>query len=161
MTKFRKADPASVVTSVLQGYADRGVFRGFSSTRSSQGRHEYRFTWLTRRPMIVAFDPQTSVLTFKGLLPSARSAAGMVDDLQRLVASRSARDVPSNKRLDRRRAILAAATRQGDWSLAATVRGSNHEYATRLALNLVNEIFLLLHERHPDYLVQHFGFKNE
>ena len=111
--------------------------------------------------MTVRFDPQTDRLRFDRVLPGVRSRPGIVADLKQLIDERSSRTVPSHKRLDRRRAIVTASVRQGDWSLAVAIRGSSHEYATRLALNLINEIFLLLHERYPDYLVQEFGFVDE
>ncbi len=41
------------------------------------------------------------------------------------------------------------------------IRGRNQEYAVRKALNLVNEMFVALHEGHPEYLVQHFGISQE
>jgi hypothetical protein len=150
-----------VINETLRGYADRGVFRGFSETRDARGRLEYRFSWLTRRPMAVVFHPATNVLAFRTLLPGARAYAGLVRELNGLVKSRTARDLPAHKRLDRRRATLAASVRQGGWSLATTIRGANHEYATRFALHLINDILLVLHERYPDYLVQQFGFVDE
>jgi hypothetical protein len=42
-----------------------------------------------------------------------------------------------------------------------TIRGANHEDAVRKLLNTVNELFLLLHERYPDYLVAQFGLSAE
>jgi hypothetical protein len=56
---------------------------------------------------------------------------------------------------------VSGATRRGDWSLTVTVRGRNHEYAVQRALNLINELFLFLHESHPEYLVRHFGLSPE
>ena len=67
----------------------------------------------------------------------------------------------AHKRLDARRATVASSLRGNDWSLTMKVRGSNYEYATRAALNLVNELFLLLHERYPDYLIERFGLSAE
>jgi hypothetical protein len=148
------------ITPTLQQYADRGVFRGFSVTRRPSGRCEYRFTWLTRRPTTIDYDSSARALTFRRLLPAVRSRR-MIGDLNALVANRASRDLPSHKRLDRRKATLACSVRRGDWSLKATIRGRNDEYATRVALNLVNELFLLLHEKFPDYLVEEFGLTGE
>jgi hypothetical protein len=41
------------------------------------------------------------------------------------------------------------------------VRGSNHAYAVKTALNLINEMFVTLQEHHPDYLIEHFGLSAE
>ena len=78
-----------------------------------------------------------------------------------MVAARSTRAVPDHKRIDARRARLACAHRKGDFSLSVDIRGRNQEYAVSKTLNLVNEMFVALHEGHPDYLVQHFGISQE
>jgi hypothetical protein len=155
----RRAAP-DAITDTLQQYADRGVFRGFSVTRRRSGRREYRFTWLTRRPTTIDYDAAARALTFRRLLPAVRSRQ-MIDALNALVANRASREWPSHKRLDRRKAGLASSVRGGDWSLTATIRGANDVYTTRLALNLVNELFLLLHESFPDYLDETFGVPDE
>jgi hypothetical protein len=149
---------AEIVTRTLQRYAERGVFRGFSVT---PGRLEYRFSWLTRRPMTLRFDPRTGVLSFRRLFPGVTTRAGMVADLHAAVAGRANRELPAHKRLDRRRVTLTSSVRDGHWSLMTTIRGANHEYAIRQTLNLVNELFLLLHETYPEYLVDHFGLSTE
>jgi len=78
-----------------------------------------------------------------------------------MVADRSTRGVPDHKRMDARRARLACTARQGDLSLSVDIRGKNQEYAVSKTLNLVNDMFVALHERHPEYLVEHFGISQE
>ena len=41
------------------------------------------------------------------------------------------------------------------------MRGRHHQYAVKAALNLINDLFLLLHEAYPEYLVEHFGLSTE
>jgi hypothetical protein len=149
------------ITRTLQQYADRGVFRGFSVTACKRGGCEYRFTWLTQRPTTIEYEPAARALMFRRLFPAVRSRPAMAAALHALVANRASRDLPTHKRLDKRKAILASSVRKGDWSLKVTVRGHHNEYATRFALNLVNELFLLLHENFPDYLIEHFGISGE
>ena len=85
----------------------------------------------------------------------------MAVDLGALVAARVSRTLPAHKRLDARRARGSCAIRRGDWSLAVHIRGANHEYAVRKAVNLINELFVLLQETYPDYLVERFGLSTE
>ena len=99
------------------------------------------------------------VLTFPALLPQAPPA--IIAELRSMVADRSTRGVPDHKRMDARRARLACTARQGDFSLSVDIRGKNQEYAVSKTLNLVNDMFVALHERHPEYLVQHFGISQE
>lgn len=161
MARSASREPADIVTATLRRYADRGVFRGFSIAPDSRGRQAYRFTWLTRQPTSLAFNPRTGGLRFSSLLPAVHSRPGMAADLRTLVAGVASRERPAHKRLDRRRATASSSLRGGDWSLRVAIRGANHEYATRAALNLVNELFLLLHERYPDYLIEQFGLSAE
>lgn len=148
------------VSEALQRYADRGVFRGFRATPGARGRIEYQFLWLLRRPMRAHYDAVRGVLAFPALFPSVEMP-GMSAELKGLVADRSLRDQPAHKRMDARRARLASAVRKGDWSLTVTIRGANHDYAVRGALNVINELFLALHQSYPEYLVQHFGLSTE
>jgi hypothetical protein len=146
------------VTAALQQYADRGVFRGFRASSEGRGRIGYQFLWLTRRPMHASVD-RRGVLAFPAVLPQAPQV--IVAQLKSMVAERSTKSVPDHKRLDGRRAKFACTVRKGDFSLSVAIRGGNHEYAVSKALNLVNEMFVALHEGHPEYPVQHFGISQE
>ena len=134
------------------------MFRGFRATPGARGRVDYEFRWLTRRLTRASFD-RRGVLTFPILLPQASPA--IVAAMRALVAARSTRAVPDHKRIDARRARLTCAISKGDISLAVEIRGRNHHYAVSKVLNLVNEMFVALHEAYPDYLVEHFGISQE
>jgi len=147
------------VTSALQAYADRGVFRGFRATAGARKRIEYQFVWLTRKPMTAVFDPSTKRLSFPSLLPQLdREAATR---MKAVIASRSERSQPEHKRVDARRGKISSAVRKGDFSVAVDIRGLNHDYAVSRALNVINELFVTLQEHHPDYLIARFGFSTE
>jgi hypothetical protein len=144
------------VTSALQAYADRGVFRGFRAVTRG-GRTEYEFRWLTRRPVRAVL--RANRLTFPALFPALDAAAA--SELAALVASRTARGQPAHKRVDARRARLDLTRRRGHVSLAVEFRGHNAGYGVRAVLNLINELFVALHERHPEYLIEQFGVSAE
>lgn len=148
----------SAVTATLQSYADRGVFRGFRATPSN-GRIEYAFVWLTRKPMSAVFDSRTRTLKFPSLLPAIDKAAAA--DLKAVIAARGHRDQPAHKRIDARRARLSGALRRGDFGITIEIRGSNHAYAVKHALSVINELFVTLHEQRPDYLIGQFGISAE
>jgi hypothetical protein len=146
------------VTAALGHYADRGVFRGFRASPSARGRVVYEFFWLTRKPMRAVFD-RRGILAFPALLPQA--SKDIATEMKSLAAARSKRAVPAHKRIDARRARLITTLRKGELSLAVEIRGKNHDYAISKALNLVNEMFVALHESYPDYLIHHFGISQE
>lgn len=109
--------------------------------------------------MAATFDSRRRVLSFPLLFPGVDTTTAA--QLKSMVASRSDRDQPDHKRLDARRARLIGTVRKGDFSLAIEIRGGNHAYAVTKALNLINELFVMLHERHPEYLVHAFGISAE
>ena len=85
----------------------------------------------------------------------------MAAQLRSLVIARASRTQTPHKRLDARRARTSCAVRHGALSLAVVIRGANGEYAVRHALNLINDLFLLLQEHYPEYLVERFGLSTE
>jgi hypothetical protein len=149
----------SAVTAALQSYADRGVFRGFRATPGPGGRVDYQFVWLTRKPMSATFDPRTRSLKFPALFPGIDKTSA--SDLKALIAARGLRDQPAHKRIDARRARLTGSVRRGDFGLSIVIRGRNDEYAVKQALNVINELFVSLHERDPEYLAAQFHVSTE
>jgi hypothetical protein len=149
------------VALALQRYADRGVFRGLSVTAGRGGRQAFSFTWLTRRPTALTFDPKTGALVFKDLLPAVGANRGLVSELKAVVDEHSGRAVPAHRRIDARRLRAACSVRRGNLTLSLHVRGAHHEYAVQRGLNLVNQLFLALQASYPEYLVEQFGFSAE
>ena len=107
------------------------------------------------------FDPVRRVLSFKTLCPRIGARSPMAAALRQIVAERSTARVPGHKRLDRRKVRATCAVRRDSFSLTMRVRGHHEAYAVPRLLNLVNELFLALHESYPDYLVAQFGLSVE
>ena len=147
------------MTRALHAYADRGVFRGFRASQPASGRITYHFVWLTLRPIEAVFDSRANTLAFPALLPHLSNEARA--DIAAVVRSITQRDTPAHKRTDGRRARITGAIRKGAFAMSVSIRGTNHDYAVKAALNLINEIFVTLQERHPEYLVEHFGMSPE
>jgi hypothetical protein len=146
---------------VLRQYADRGVFRGLSERRARRGVHEFRFTWLTREPIVLRYDPRGASLTFKELLPGVARASPLLADVQALVESRTSRTLPAHRRIDPRRVAVACSHRRGAVSVVLSVKGSHPAYAVQKGVNLVHEIFMALHASYPEYLWDVFGLPAE
>jgi hypothetical protein len=111
--------------------------------------------------MRAVYEPRRGVLVFPSLFPAVNGNGALVRRLDAVLGSRTARALPAHKRIDGRRVRISCDVRHGDWSLTVTVRGANHEYGVRGALNLINELFLAVHETHPDYLIAQFGLSAE
>ena len=147
------------IVAALQAYADRGVFRGFRASPVPGGRVSFEFKWLAKRPLHAVFAESTNTLTFPSLFPAISKAAA--DDVADVLRSRHGRGVPAHKRIDARRATVSGARRAGAHSLRVTFRGANHDYAVKIALSVINDMFITLQERHPEYLIEHFGLSAE
>ena len=144
----------------MQGYADRGVFRGFS-VREQREQVEYRFTWLLTRPMTVAFHSRTQTLTFKNLLPGVASQSPLLAETKALVEERTGNGFPAHRRIDPRRTRVSLTVQKGRLSLTFAIQKQHHVYAVKKALNFVNELFVMLHETYPQYLAKNFGLPEE
>lgn len=151
----------SRVAAALQRYADRGVFRAFSSRAGRGGRRAFQFTWLARRPIVTEYDPPTRVLTFKRLLPRVAAYPDLSRELRRVVHDHQTAAVPAHRRIDPRRVQVGCRVRGGDLSLTLAVKGPHHAYAVQRGLNLVNEMFVLLQANYPGYLIECFDYSAE
>jgi hypothetical protein len=111
--------------------------------------------------MAIAFARATSTLSFVQLFPHVADTPGVLGSLREEVRLRTSPAVPPHRRIARRRAPVAAVVRDGALSIRVTLKGRDGSQAVRATLGLVNDLFLLLQERYPEYLVAHFGFKDE
>ncbi len=146
---------------MFQSYADRGVFRGFSASDGPGGLRQYRFTWLTRRPMLVTLSASRHALRFPHLFPSVGHTPGVAASLKAALAERMTRSAPPHRRIDPKRATIVGRMSGGDLSLAVTIHTRDGALAIRAALAVVNDLFQVLHECYPDYLSSQFGISDE
>ena len=154
---------------VLRGYADRGVFRGFSLAAGARGSSDVRFRWLAERSFEVRLDARARRLTFADLLPDVPARSGMDRALRAFLRERSSAALPEHRRIDARRLQLRCVNRGGSVSvtLALRRRGGAREredwgYAARKGVSLVNEIFHgFLRGPYYEYMVRNFGEPEE
>ena len=146
----RAARPEARVGEILQGYADKAVFRGFSAAGPV-----YRILWHRNQLLELRLDTRRKALTFPALLPEV--PASIYRELQRFLRVRTTKEVPEHRRIDPRRARLQCVRRKGgNVSLAITSRDGDYDYATRKLIHLVHEVFLLFLSDHFDYQVEAF-----
>jgi hypothetical protein len=149
------------VTAALQKYAARGVLRGLSTRQRADGRYEHTFRWLMQRSFTLTHDPTTRELSFRKLFTHVSPRSAVAAALGHVVAERTTRRVPAHKRLDRRKAEALCAVNRGQFSLTMRVRGAHDAYAVQKLLAIVNDLYLELQERFPDYLIEQFGLSAE
>jgi hypothetical protein len=149
---------SDVVRNVLQGYAGRGVFRGFSAGPVQGGKATFRMTWHYHRTFELVLDPRRHTLRFPRLLPDVTANSSLYRELKQFVHGRHDAALPEHRRIDRSRAEAKPAIRQGVVSLTMKDSDDDYEYATRKLIHLVQEIFLtfLANGSHLEYLVEAF-----
>lgn len=154
----RASEPAvPLVTGILQGYADKGIFRGFSPGPVAGSRASFRMIWHYDRQLELLLDASKRTLQFPDLLPGVDDA--LYRDFEAFVASRHAEDLPPHRRIDPSKARLNCRRKGGLVSVTITVKDGDFEYATRKLIHAVHETFLAFLADGPyfEYLVEHLG----
>lgn len=157
--KKKAPAPADTVTAVLEGYAERAVFRGFSARPGRGGKVTYKMVWHYDRPFELLLDVSKRTLRFPALLPGVPARSPMYSALQAFVKARQSLEIPEHRRVDPTKARLALANQKGSVSLTLTVKSADFEYAARKIVQVVHEIFLIFLVDGPyyDYMVEHLG----
>ncbi len=150
---------AQQVGDILQGYADRGVFRGFSRRESRGGKGSYRLLWHRDQVFELEFDPRRQTLRLACVLPSVPPRSTMYRAFRDWLRSRQDDALPDHRRCDRHKVSLRTYNRDGRVALTLGVLDGDLDYAVRTLLALVNEIYLdfLSSGLYFEWLVQTFG----
>ncbi len=147
------------VTGILEGYAAKAVFRGFSAHPESSGKAIYRMVWHHDRPFELSLDVPAKTLRFPAVLPGVPARSDMYRELRAFLKSRQTDEVPEHRRVNPAKARLMSSNQRGVVSLTLTVKDGDFDYATRKIIHIVHEIFLifLVDGPHFEYMVQHLG----
>jgi hypothetical protein len=145
------------IHSLLEDYAKRGIFRGFSRRSARGGMAAFRLVWFYNRAFDVIFDRQKKTLLIPAVLPCV--PANIYADFRAFVMSHHDAGLPDHRRTEKARARLRCANRRGNASVAVTVHDGNYDYALRRLIHLIHETFtiFLLDARYRGYLVEQLG----
>ncbi|HEY6327861.1 MAG TPA: hypothetical protein VI756_00890 [Blastocatellia bacterium] len=149
--------PLNTVREILQEYADRGVFRGFSEFKEGS----FKFVWLINQQMELTVDTNRHRLSFKRLLTSIPSGSAMYADLKRFIEGLHDGQLPLHRRVDPKRAEASCANRGGTVSVSLEVKNNQYAYGAKRIVNLVHELFLHLRQSYPEYLMENFDVPQE
>lgn len=151
----------AAVDATLQAYAERGVFRGFSSAEGARGLRVYRFVWLGNRTQLVTLAPASRRLVFVRLFPGIRQTPGAAAALRAAIRAHATSAVPAHRRLRPGAGKMEGRVTDGDLSLHLMIGARHGAAAVRAALAVVNDLFQLLQECFPDYLITQLGWRDE
>lgn len=156
---MRIKSPVSVVSSVLEGYAEKAVFRGFSAHPKRSGKAEYTMVWHYDQQFELLLDAPAKTLQFPAVLSGVPVRSAMYRELRAFLKSRTTDEMPEHRRVNPAKARLTSANTRGTISLTLTIKDGDFEYATRKLIQIVHEIFLVFLVDGPyfEYLVEHLG----
>ena len=151
--------PVGLVTSILEGYAEKAVFRAFSAHPKRGGKVTYKMVWHYDRPFELLLDVPAKTLQFPAVLPGVPARSAMYRELQAFLKVRQSADTPEHRRVDPAKARLVSTNQRGAVSLKLTVKDGDFDYATRKLIQIVHEIFMVFLVDGPyfEYLVEQLG----
>ena len=150
-----------IVSSVLQEYADRGVFGGMSRATLRKGVTAFEFKWLYNRRYTIVFDEKNASLRFKNCFAALDSKSEEYEALKEFVTSKYDKSLPAHRRIDKGRAEASCTSRGGGISLVLKVNRNQYKYGVGQLVNLLHESFLMLDRCYSEYLYEHYDLPEE
>jgi hypothetical protein len=152
-----------LVTAILEGYAAKAVFRGFSAQPDRTGHGVYRMVWHHDRRFELLLDVAGKTLQFPDVLPGVPARSAMYRELKAFLRMRQSGELPEHRSVNPAKARLATGNKRGTVSITITVKDRDFDYATRKIVHIVHEIFLIFLVDGPyfEYMVEHLGLDED
>lgn len=149
---------ASQVGDLLEHYAGRGIFSGFSRQSQRPGSAEFRLRWHRNQVFQWVWNEAKQTLRIGCVLPAVPADSAMYRQFRAWLAARQDEALPAHRRCDRAKVALKTYNRGGDVALTMTVLDRDVDYAVPKLVSLVNEIYLdfLANGLYFDWLVETF-----
>ena len=146
-----------VVRGLLEGYAERGVFRGFGAGAIRGGKATFEIAWHQNRVFNRIFDLEKGTMRFPQLLDNIPAKSPMYVELKEFIISRHAGDLGEHRRIDTQKAQVQPYNRKGEVSLVLRMKDGDCKYAAQKLVHLVHEIFVtFLVDGNYEYMVENF-----
>ena len=129
LKQARPATPVDIVTAILEGYAEKAVFRGFSAHPRRGGKATYRMVWHYDRPFELVLDVPGKTLRFPAVLPGVPARSAMYRELRAFLKARQSAAMPEHRRVNPAKARVTLSNQRGAVSLKFTVKDGDFEYA--------------------------------
>lgn len=133
---------ANRVGDLLEEYAGRGVFSGFSRHEGRAGNAEFRLRWHRDQLFQWVWSEARQTLRISCVLPAVPARSGMYRELKAWLRARQDDALPDHRRCDRHKLALKTYNRGGDVALTLHVLDGDIDYAVPKLVALVNEIYL-------------------
>lgn len=133
---------ASRVGDLLEEYAERGVFGGFSRQQGRGSNAEFRLRWHRDQLFQWLWNEAKQTLRVGCVLPAVPADSVMYRDFKAWLVTRQDDALPAHRRCDRHKLALKTYNRGGDVALTLHVLDGDVDYAVKKLVSLVNEIYL-------------------
>lgn len=146
------------VGELLEEYAARGVFQGFSRHDVGRQRGQYRVQWHRRQLFEFIYDGAKNSLRIACVLPQVPAKSSMYREFKGWLKTRQDESLPDHRRCDRKKVALKTYNRSGNIALTLQMLDGDMEYGVRKLVGLVNEIYLdfLSSGLYFDWLIETF-----
>jgi hypothetical protein len=154
-----KNSPVALVTRILEEYAAKAVFRGFSAHPKAGGKAVYKMVWHFDRPFELLLDVPEGTLRFPEVLPGVPSRSAMYRELRAFLKERHSAEVPEHRRVNPVKARVTLSNKIGVVSLTLRSKDGDFDYATRKIIQIVHEILMVFLVDGPyyEYMVEQLG----
>jgi hypothetical protein len=144
--------------SLMEDYARRGVFRGFTTQRLRGGVTVFRFVWHRDRIFEIEIDPRNGTIAIPAALPGVPADSALYRDFKAFLKSHHDRSLPDHRRIDPAKTRLRCANRRGSVCITAAVKDGDLQYALQRLIHLIHETYVLfLVNGYQDYMVEQLG----
>lgn len=163
MALRKEQSSLSAVHALMEGYAKRGVFRGFSKQQTRNGIAAFQMIWHRERVFDLIVDTKKKTIVIPVVLPAVPAGSPLYKDFKAFVESNHSATLPDHRRIEKTKARVRCANRRGSVSLTMAVRDSDYGYALQRLIHLVHETFLIFLTTGPyrDYMVEQLGAESE
>jgi hypothetical protein len=147
---------------LLEGYAARGVFRGFSRVAASvgqtAGQATFTIRWHRDRTFQLTVNTRTNRLRMPVVLPEVAVKSAMDRELRQFVKENQSKERLEHRRIDPGKVAVQCSNRAGNFGLTVTALDGDLKYAIQKLIALVQEIYMafLYDGRYYDYMVEVF-----
>jgi hypothetical protein len=140
-----KTASVSEVQQILQEYASRQVFRGFTVLPARpRGKQAFEFVWHHGLHFELIVDRRNQTLHVPALLEGVLPSSPLHKELKAWLSEQSAEERPPHRRLDRSKASLRCVNHGGRIALTLTAKDGDMAYSVRRLVGLMHELFVLL-----------------
>jgi hypothetical protein len=139
---------------LLEGYAERGVFRGFSRVAPNT----FKLRWHHDRDFELTVNLRTNTLRIPIVLPEVPARSAMYREFRQFVEERQAKDRLQHRRIDPDKAAIRCSNHAGNIGLTVIAVDGDLKYSVRKLILLVQEIYMafLYDGRYYDYMMEVF-----